>query len=38
MQAMTLGGSIGPGCVVVEAAVLLLIAIAFAVAYFSGLS
>jgi hypothetical protein len=38
MQAMTLGGSIGPGCVVVEAVVLLLIAIAFAVAYFSGLS
>jgi hypothetical protein len=37
MQAMTLGGSIGPGCVVVEAVVLLLIGIAFAVAYFSGL-
>jgi len=38
MQAMTLGGSIGPGCVIVEAAVLLVLAIAFAVAYFSGLS
>ena len=38
MQAMTLGGSIGPGCVVAEAIVLLLIALAFAVAYFSGLS
>jgi hypothetical protein len=38
MQAMTLGGSIGPGCVVAEAIVLLVIAVAFAVAYFSGLS
>jgi hypothetical protein len=38
MQAMTLGGSVGPGCVIAEAAVLLLIAIAFAVAYFSALS
>jgi hypothetical protein len=37
MQAMTLGGSIGPGCAVAEAVVLLLIAIAFAVAYFSAL-
>ena len=38
MQAMTLGGSIGPGCVVAEAIVLLVIAAAFAVAYFSGVS
>ena len=38
MQAMTLGGSIRPGCVVVEAVVLLLIAVAFAFAYFSGVS
>jgi hypothetical protein len=38
MQAMILGGSVGPGCVIAEAAVLLLIAIAFAVAYFSALS
>jgi hypothetical protein len=37
MQAMTLGGSIGPGCVVAEAVVLLVIAIVFGVAYFSGL-
>jgi hypothetical protein len=38
MQAMTLGGSIGPGCVVAEAIVLLLIALAFAVSHFSGVS
>jgi hypothetical protein len=37
MQAMTLGGSIGPGCVVAEAVVLLVIGIVFGVAYFSGL-
>jgi lysylphosphatidylglycerol synthetase-like protein (DUF2156 family) len=38
MQAMTLGGSIGVGCVVAEAVVLLLIALAFVVAHFSGVS
>ncbi|HEX8616215.1 MAG TPA: hypothetical protein VF911_01405 [Thermoanaerobaculia bacterium] len=38
MQAMALGGSIGVGCVVAQAIVLLLIAIAFAVAHFSGVS
>ena len=37
MQAMTLGGSVGPGCVIAEAIVLLVIAIVFAAAYFSGL-
>ncbi len=38
MQALILGGSVVPGCVTAEAIVLLLIAVAFAVAYFRGLS
>lgn len=38
MQALTLGGSVRPGCVIVEAIVLLIIALAFAVAHFSGVS
>jgi hypothetical protein len=38
MQALTLGGSIRPGCVIVEAVVLLLIAVGFAIAHFSGVS
>jgi hypothetical protein len=37
MQAMVLGGSVVPGCVVAEAVVLLAIAIAFAVVHFTGL-
>lgn len=38
MQALTLGGSIRPGCVIVEAIVLLLIAVIFAIVHFSGVS
>jgi hypothetical protein len=37
MQAMVLGGSILPGCVVAEAVVLLVIAVAFAIVHFAGL-
>lgn len=36
MQAMVLGGSIAPGCVVAEAVLLLGIAVAFAVAWWTG--
>ena len=36
MQAMILGGSVGPGCVVAEAFFLIVFAIGFAIAYFSG--
>lgn len=38
MQALILGGSIGPGCVVAQAIVLLVLAAVFAFAYFTGLS
>lgn len=38
MQALLLGGSVLPGCVVAEAILLLMIAIVFSVAYFRGLS
>lgn len=38
MQALILGGSVLPGCVVAEAILLLVIAIVFSVAYFRGLS
>ncbi|MDQ3280580.1 MAG: hypothetical protein M3Q69_04130 [Acidobacteriota bacterium] len=37
MQALLLGGSIFPGCVVAEAVFLLLVAALFAVAHFTGL-
>lgn len=37
MQALILGGSIFPGCVVAEAVFLLVIAALFAVAHFKGL-
>jgi hypothetical protein len=38
MQALMLGGSVLPGCVIAEAIVLFLIAVVFAGAYFAGLS
>jgi hypothetical protein len=38
MQALILGGSVLPGCVVAEAILLLVIAIVFSVAYFRGTS
>ncbi len=38
MQALILGGSVLPGCVVAEAIVLFVIAAVFAAAWFNGLS
>jgi hypothetical protein len=37
VQAMVLGGSIAPGCVIGEAIVLLVLALIFAAAHFMGL-